>query len=59
MSKLARIRKDLQESNLAVHVGKLYYLDSEPLPYRWIGEEFQVLIDDKWETADSVEWEFD
>lgn len=52
------IRPDLLKNGLGVPVGDVYYFDSDPIPYRWIGEIFQVLILGVWLTACSIDFEF-
>lgn len=55
----ATVRKDLQEDGTAVPVGKNYYSSSEPLPYRWKDEEFQIYLNGKWQYSESIDWEFE
>lgn len=54
---LATIREDLiGEEN--VPVGKEFYGDAKPLPYRWVADAFQVHYKGKWRIAESIDWEF-
>lgn len=64
----ARIRFDLQEQGLSVPIGSgrfHQYIDTkEWLPYRWLNEDtddevFQVMYNDLWEVANSIDFEFD
>lgn len=55
---LAVVRKDLLEEKLGVPVGEGYYYAADPLPYRWINEEFQVYYNGKWESAESIDFDF-
>ncbi|MFQ5686297.1 MAG: hypothetical protein ACE5GV_06515 [Candidatus Scalindua sp.] len=57
--KVAYIRKDLVIADLSVPVGDIYYSDKEPLPYRWIAEnDFEVFLNNIWQSADSIDWDF-
>ena len=70
---LAKIREDLLKEGTGVPVGKSFYSSPKFLPYRWIGgagndgdefqvfsdeDEFQVFFKNKWETAESNDFEF-
>lgn len=60
---LAYIRKDLFSRKYSVPVGNGYYSEAKPLPYRW-GEgdgdkDFQVFLGNEWQTAESINWDFD
>jgi hypothetical protein len=56
--KRAKIRTDLIEQKLSVPVGNKYYGSDKSIPYRWIGEQFQVKLNDKWQNAESIDFDF-
>ena len=59
--KLAAVRPSLIKRDLAVPVGNDYYLGEEPLPYRYTGEDgedFQVYLNGKWQSAESIDFNF-
>lgn len=58
MVQTCKIRHDLISSGFGVPVGEIYYFDSDPIPYRWIKNNFQVLIMGKWLDAYSIDFEF-
>lgn len=59
MSKVAVIRKDLIKDELGVPIGNEYYFESTPLKYRWLSDtDFQVLFNNKWQSAESIDWDF-
>lgn len=58
MTKKATIRKDILSKGLSVPVGEGYYGSKKALPYRWIGDDFQVLLKGKWNEAYSIDFEF-
>lgn len=53
-----KIRKDILDQNLSVPVGNEYYGGVEPLKYRWNKDQFQVFYKDKWQLAESIDFEF-
>jgi hypothetical protein len=52
------VRKDLVEEGLSVPVGDDTYIESGKYEYRWVGEDFEILIGDKWLFADSIDFDF-
>lgn len=59
MSNVAFIRKDLLRAKLGVPIGYEYYFESKPLKYRWLSDiDFQVLFKNKWQSAESIDWDF-
>lgn len=56
---IATVRKDLLEEQMGVPVGETHYSSSEPLPYRWTRkEEFKVFHNNKWQDAESIDFDF-
>ena len=55
----ATVREDILEQKLSVPVGSDYYGSSAPLAYRWKGDEFQVFLNEKWQTAESIDFDMD
>lgn len=59
---MVQIRKDLQEQELSVPVGDKYFFGNGKLKSRWQNEDeenetFQVLYDNQWLDAYSIDWE--
>lgn len=58
-TKYCAIRQDLLAKNYAVPVGKDFYGEPDALEYRWTDdEEFEVLHDGEWKSAESIDFDF-
>ncbi len=53
----AKIRKDLRNRGIGVPVGETYYYGSQPLWSKWIKDKFMVYYDNKWQEAESIDWD--
>ena len=59
--KTARIRRDIIRAGLTVPTGHGYLGNDKPYQYRWTGKGgsiFQVLYRGNWNTAESIDFEF-
>jgi hypothetical protein len=57
--KKCKLRPDLVKLELSVPIGGSDYLsDPSPINYRWVDDEFQVYFNGKWQTAYSIDFEF-
>ena len=55
----ATLRKDLiGKEGVPVGEGMSFYKLADPVPFRWKKEEFEVYIQGKWRTAESIDWDF-
>ncbi len=56
--KKCRIRRDILSEGLSVPVGRDYVNSPGLFHYRWHGDSFMILLNEKWEDAQSVDFEF-
>jgi hypothetical protein len=56
--KLAYLRDDLIDSGLSVPVGNTFYGDKTPLHYKIDREGFRVKLNNKWQEAESIDWNY-
>jgi len=54
-----KVREDLIDSELLIPIGNTYYTGNKEFKYRWKpNDQFQVLYKNKWQDAESVDFNF-
>ena len=57
--KTCKIRKNLQEQELGVPVGKLIcYRFGKELEYKWVKSNFYIFYHSRWRKANSIDFDF-
>ena len=62
--KLCKIRKEISHYGIPYGIEGKYIpkeMKDSDIPYRWLDEDecdFQIFIDDKWQDADSIDFDF-
>jgi hypothetical protein len=52
------IRPDIIKDGYLVRIGDEWVASEEIFQYRWIDNQFQILFNDEWKNADSVDFTF-
>lgn len=52
------IRPDIIKDGYLVSIGDHWVASEEIFEYRWIDNQFQILFDDKWNNAESIDFTF-
>ena len=52
------IRPDIIASDYMVRIGDHWVSSEEIFTYRWIDDQFQILFENEWCNADSVDFQF-